>query len=71
MEDLPRYLQDYEDVFDKKEFDKLPPRRPWDHAIELIPGATPELNCKLYPLSIDEQKQLEKFVTENLQTGRI
>ena len=26
MEDLPRYLQDYEDVFDKKEFDELPPR---------------------------------------------
>jgi hypothetical protein len=24
-EDLPVYLQDYRDVFDKKEFDELPP----------------------------------------------
>jgi hypothetical protein len=38
-EDLLTYLQDYHDVFDKKEFDELPPSRPWDHAIELIEGA--------------------------------
>jgi hypothetical protein len=29
------------------------------------------LNCKLYPLALDEQKQLENFLEEHLQTGRI
>ena len=48
-------------------FDELPPRRPWDHAIKLIPGAKP-LDCKIYPLSRDEQTQLEEFLKENLDT---
>ena len=47
---LPSYCLPYQDVFEKKTFDELPPRRPWDHAIELIPGAKP-LDCKIYPLS--------------------
>jgi hypothetical protein len=37
-EDLPAYLQDYRDVFDKNEFNELPPSPPWDHTIELIKG---------------------------------
>ena len=57
-------------MFEKKTFDELPPRRPWDHAIELILGAKP-LDCKIYPLSRDEQTQLEEFLKENLDTHRI
>ena len=64
-------MKDYNDVFEKKEFDELPPSRPWDHAIELLPGTKKELNCKVYPLSLDEQKQLQIFLEENLCTGRI
>jgi hypothetical protein len=30
---------DFVDVFNKKDFDELPPRKKWDHAIELIPDA--------------------------------
>ena len=67
---LPSYCLPYRDVFEKKTFDELPPRRPWDHAIELIPGAKP-LDCKIYPLSRDEQTQLEEFLKENLDTHRI
>jgi hypothetical protein len=44
----------YRDVLKKKEFDKLLPRRPWDHVIELKEGAAPT-SCKLYPLSHSEQ----------------
>ena len=64
------YLSRYRKVFEKGEWDSLPPRRKWDHAIELIPGAEP-FKSKLYPLSIDEQKDLDKFIEEHLQTGRI
>ena len=48
----------------------LPPRHPWDHAIELVPGSQP-LDCKIYPLAQGEQEALEEFLKENLETGRI
>jgi hypothetical protein len=68
-EDLPEYLQDYQDVFEEQEFNELLQRRPWDHAIELLPGSKTTLNCKLYPLTLDKQKQLKNFLEEHLQTG--
>jgi len=68
---VPAYLHDFHTVFEKKDFDELPPSRPWDHAIELIPGVEPRLDCKIYPLSRDEQDQLDNFITEHLRTGRI
>jgi hypothetical protein len=36
---IPRHYREFKDVFEKKEFNKLPERRPWDHKIELLPGA--------------------------------
>ena len=57
-------------VFNKEEFDELPERRPWDHAIELVPGAKP-VDCKVYPLNLKEQKALDEFLEENLRSGRI
>ncbi|SJL15506.1 uncharacterized protein ARMOST_19006 [Armillaria ostoyae] len=44
---------------------------PWDHAIELIPNAKNTLDCKVYPLNPIEQKELDKFLDENLASGRI
>ena len=41
-----------------------------DHAIELEPGSKPT-NCKVYPLSLKEQVELDAFLKENLCTGRI
>jgi len=67
---VPSQYHDYEDIFTKKDFDKLPERRPWDHAIELTPGFKP-VDCKTYPLSPQEQEKLKEFVDENLRTGRI
>ena len=70
-EQVPEYLHDFEDVFTKEKYDDLPPHRPWDHAIELLPGSQERLDCKIYPLSLEEQKQLDKFLEEHLRTGRI
>src|ERR1700729_2635281 len=67
---VPPQYHDYKDVVTKKDFDKLPERRPWDHAIELTPGSKPT-DCKTYPLSPQEQKSLQEFIDENLKTGRI
>ena len=70
IEELPPYARDFADVFSAEEFDQLPERRPWDHAIELTPGFKPT-DCKIYPLSRLEQVALDDFLKENLRTGRI
>ncbi|SJL01029.1 uncharacterized protein ARMOST_04345 [Armillaria ostoyae] len=48
---VPEWIQDFDSVFSKEKFDKLPARKPWDHAIELIPNAKASLDCKVYPLN--------------------
>ena len=67
---IPDYLKEFTSVFSKQSFDALPEPREWDHAIELIPGTKPS-SCKIYPLSPAEQKELDIFLKENLETGRI
>ncbi len=67
---VPKHYLEYKEVFERNTFDQLPPRRAWDHAIELIPGSK-MVDCKIYPLNPDEQKQLDEFLQEQLETGRI
>jgi hypothetical protein len=64
---IPKHLLDFEDVFSKTSFDALPEHKKWDHAIELIPQAVPR-SCKVYPLALNEQKELDTFLEENLRT---
>ena len=47
---IPRHYLKHRKVFEKTTFNELPPRRPWDHMIELVPGSQP-LDCKIYPLA--------------------
>ena len=67
---VPKAYQNYHDVFAKESFDRLPPRRPWDHAIELKTDISSS-GTKLYPLSDEEQEAMDAFLTEHLQSGRI
>jgi transposase InsO family protein len=69
-ESVPKAFHDFEDVFSKESFDELPDRKPWDHAIELELGAKTS-STKVYPLSPNEQEQLDAFIEENLASGRI
>jgi hypothetical protein len=67
---VPSSLHDFEDIFSKESFDELPQRRKWDHAIELekdVEGAS----RKVYPMSPEEQKEMDAFLEEALATGRI
>jgi hypothetical protein len=68
---VPEWLMDYQEVFDKKDFDEMPPKRPWDHKIELNEGAKLWDNVQLIPLSDEETKSLDDFLEENMKTGRI
>ena len=67
---VPKQYHEFKGIFSKESFDQLPPRKPWDHAIELKPGSDPH-RCKIYPLSPNEQVELDAFLEENLKSGRI
>ena len=67
---IPEAYHKFKDMFNKETFDELPPRRPWDHAIKLLPGDH-KVDCKMYNLTSAEQKELDEFLEENLKTGRI
>jgi len=67
---IPPHLPDFHSVFSKESFDDLPEPKPWDHAVELIPDATPK-SCKVYLLAASEQKELDAFLKENLDSGQI
>jgi hypothetical protein len=44
---VPDYVKMFSQVFSEEGFAKLPTRKLWDHAIELVPGAQPK-GCKVY-----------------------
>src|SRR3981189_1015640 len=67
---VPSSLHEFEDVFSEGAFDHLPKRRKWDHAIELEREPSPGFR-KVYPMSPEEQKELDTFLEEALATGRI
>jgi len=67
---VPDYVKTFGQVFSVEGFAKLPNQKPWDHAIELVPGAEAK-GCKVYLISVSEQLELDRFLTENLETGHI
>src|SRR5258705_13291011 len=71
LEDMvPAQYHDFRDVFSKEAFDKLPPQKAWDHAIDLTPG-TELPHSWTFPLSPAEQKELDNFLRENIANGHI
>src|SRR5258705_9684189 len=69
-ESVPSQFHNFEEVFSKVSFDALPDHKPWDHAIELEFRAKAS-STKVYPLSPNEQTELDTFIEENLASGRI
>ena len=67
--DPPEYHQ-YLRVFSKEASERLPDHGPYDHAIELVPNAK-MFHSRVYPLSPNEQEELDKFLRENLAKGYI
>ena len=64
-----RYHQNLR-VFSKDASERLPEHGPYDHAIELVPEAK-MFHSRVYPLSPNEQVELDKFLQENLAKGYI
>ena len=71
QEIVPLEYHKYGKVFSKEEAQRFPHRRPWDHAIDLLPDAPKILDCKMYPLAEGEQEELDKFLYQQEKKGYI
>src|SRR6266436_6808225 len=71
VEQIPEEYQRHSKVFNEKEADRFPPKREEDHAINLKEDAPAVLDCKIYPLSHDQEAELTKFLGEHLRKGYI
>jgi hypothetical protein len=47
----PQYIDTFNHMFKKKNFDKLPGRREWDHEINLVPDTPKELPAQNYRMT--------------------
>jgi len=57
-------------VFGKKQLERMPTRKMWDHVIEVKEGFVPRKG-KVYPLSREEREEVREFVREQLRKGYI
>jgi len=57
-------------VFGKKQSERMPTRKLWDHAINVKEGFMPRKG-KVYPLLREEREEVREFVKEQLRKGYI
>uniref|UniRef100_A0A8C5M7C9 ribonuclease H n=1 Tax=Leptobrachium leishanense TaxID=445787 RepID=A0A8C5M7C9_9ANUR len=67
---LPKAYHVFHDVFDKQKAETLPPRRPYDCPIDLLPGTAIPYG-RIYPLSEPELAVLKEYIKENREKGFI
>jgi len=68
---VPKEYQQFAKVFSEEESKQYPPRRVWDHAIELKEGSPDALDCKVYPLNQTEDQAVQDFIKMELDKGYI
>jgi hypothetical protein len=68
---VPEHYRDFKKVFSEVESERLPEHKPWDHKIDLKPETPSEHRSKNYPMSVDEQREVDKFLEENVCKGYI
>lgn len=70
LSSVPQAYHDLAEVFSKDRAVSLPPHRPYDCAITLVPGASYP-SSRLYSLSQHERDAMEKYITEAQAAGLI
>jgi len=63
---VPRWLHKYLKMFEKKESERMPMRKVWDHAIDLKEGFVPQKG-KIYLLLRVEREEVQEFVKDQLR----
>ncbi|ESK80942.1 pro-pol protein, partial [Moniliophthora roreri MCA 2997] len=61
----------YQKVFSEEESHHLSEHKLYDHTIDLKPDAPVTIWSKVYPMSVNEQGELDQFLEENLHKGYI
>ncbi len=69
--EVPAKYQQHAKVFSEEASQHFPPKRPWDHTIELKLETPDVIDCKIYPLTQQEDKALVAFLDEQLKKGYI
>jgi len=67
---VPRRFWKWKKVFGKKESERMPVQKIWDHAIELKKGFMPRKG-KVYSLSREKREEVQTFVEDQLRKGYI
>jgi len=67
---VPKRFWKWKKVFGKRESERMPVQKAWDHAIELKEGFTPRKG-KVYLLSREEREEVQVFVEDQLRKGYI
>jgi len=68
LEDIQQLVSQYQDIF--QEPTTLPPKRPCDHHITLVPGAQP-VNVRPYRYAPIQKSEIERQLSEMLRNGII
>jgi hypothetical protein len=68
---VPRDYRQYSKVFSEVESERLPEHKSYDHAIDLKPETPETIRSKIYPMPINEQGELDRFLEEHLRKGYI
>jgi len=67
---VPRRFHKYLKVFKKKDSERMPTRKTWNHTIDLREGFVPKKG-KIYPLSRVEREEVQEFMKDQLRKGCI
>jgi len=67
---VPDVYHDLREAFSKDKALSLPPHRPYDCSIDLLPGA-PLPTSRLYNLSRPEREAMERYISDSLASGII
>ena len=68
---IPAVYNRFRQLLSEEASQRFPLSRPWDHAIELKPDTSDAIPCKVYPMTLAEDKALEEFIKEQYAKGYI
>ena len=62
---VPEKFHKWIKIFGRKQSERMPMRKVWDHAIKVKKGFVPRKG-KVYPLSREKRKEVREFIKEQL-----
>ena len=67
---VPEKYHQWIKIFRKKQLERMPMRKVWDHMIDVKKGFILRKE-KVYPLSREEREKVKEFIKEQLRKGYI